>query len=92
MYFPLFVDISEKKILFKRKKLRIAEDITYLEKKVKKNIKNTRIMLTIKRALCYSKKCAIVESYAMILHEKLSHKALFRRFCDNRAFCGPQKK
>jgi hypothetical protein len=50
------------------------------------------LLLTIKRALCYSKKCAIVESYAMILHEKLSHKALFRRFCDNRAFCGPQKK
>jgi len=49
------------------------------------------LLLTIKRALCYSKKCAIVESYAMILHEKLSHKALFRRFCDNRAFCGPQK-
>ena len=53
--------------------------------------KNMILLLTIKRALCYSKKCAIVESYAMILHEKLSHKALFRRFCDNRAFCGPQK-
>ena len=46
-----------------------------------------------KKGLCaIVKKCAIVESYAMILHEKLSHKALFRRFCDNRAFCGPQKK
>ena len=54
--------------------------------------KNMILLLTIKRALCYSKKCAIVESYAMILHEKLSHKALFRRFSDNRAFCGPQKK
>ena len=42
------------------------------------------LLLTIKRALCYSKKCAIVESYAMILHEKLSHKALFRRFCERR--------
>lgn len=54
--------------------------------------KNMILLLTIKRVLCYSKKCAIVESYAMILHEKLSHKALFRRFSDNRAFCGPQKK
>ena len=41
--------------------------------------KNMILLLTIKRALCYSKKCAIVESYAMILHEKLSHKALFRK-------------
>ena len=62
------------------------------DKVLKKLKKITQICLTYLTSLCYSKKCAIVESYAMILHEKLSHKALFRRFCDNRAFCGPQKK
>ena len=40
--------------------------ITYVEKCQEKSSKNRKLLLTIKRALCYSKKCTIMESYAIV--------------------------